>query len=131
MQKAIAVKVIKEQDSLTPIDQAIREKIPMATKETKTSAAKKASPKRGRGRPAVYTSKNLLKHIASLVKRHGATEARAILNAAKGDSLVGKRSAKLVPAALGISLPTVLKIAKRQGVVLKRGRRTGSKSKAA
>jgi len=96
----------------------------MAKKQTKKAASKK----RGRGRPAVYTSKNLLKHIASLVKRHGATGARAILNASKGDELVGQRSAKLVPKALGISLPTVLKIAKAQGVVLKRGRRTGSKA---
>ncbi|HIJ11247.1 TPA: hypothetical protein HA278_04275 [Candidatus Woesearchaeota archaeon] len=84
--------------------------------------------KKGRGRPTVYKGKKFLTHVCSLVKKHGATGARAILNAAVGSDLADLRSAKQVPAPLGISLPTILKIAKAQGIVLKRGRRNGSKA---
>ena len=79
--------------------------------------------KNGRGRPVVYKGKKFLRHVATLVKNHGATGARAILNAEAGSDLAGKRSVKMVPQPLGISLPTLLKIAKKEGVVLKRGRR--------
>ena len=82
---------------------------------------------RGRGRPVVYKGK-LAKHIASLTRKHGATGARNILQAEAGSALAAMRSEKMVPEGLGISLPTILKIAKAQGVVLKRGRRNGSKA---
>lgn len=77
------------------------------------------------GRPAVYTG-NVKRHIVSLVKKHGATGARAILNA-KGRgkanvALIAQRSASLVPDAIGISMPTLLKFAKEGKVVLHRGR---------
>ena len=87
--------------------------------------------KKGRGRPALYNGKKLRTHIASLIKNYGATGARNILNAADDSELAKKRSAKMIPAALGISLPTILKIAKEQGVVLKRGRRMVKKVAAA
>lgn len=103
----------------------------MAKKQTKTKAVKTAAPKGKRGRPAVYTGKKFLGHVATLVKNHGASQAREILNAEPGSDLAAQRSASLVPVGLGISLPTVLKIAKSAGVKLKRGRRAGSKSKAA
>ena len=83
----------------------------------------KAAPKRGR--PKVYKG-NVVKHIASLVKRYGASGARAILNADAGTDAAAKRSAVTVPNALGISLPTILGIAKDAGVKLERGRRKGS-----
>lgn len=81
------------------------------------------------GRPAVYTG-NVKKHIVALVKRHGATGARNILNADadSGDpaevALAGLRPAKTVPTPLGISMPTLLRFAGEAGVELKRGRPT-------
>lgn len=72
-----------------------------------------------RGRPVVYAPKSALgKHITKLVKEHTASGAVAILNAKKSEL----RNAELVPSALGISMPTVLKIAKANGVKLHRGR---------
>jgi len=86
--------------------------------------------KRGRGRPKVYTG-NVAKHIVGLVRKHGATKARAILNAANGSPEAKMRSSKTVPNPLGISMPTVLGLAKAAGVVLKRGRPRKAASKAA
>lgn len=83
------------------------------------------SVKRGRGRPAVYKG-NVVSHIVGLVRSHGATNARRILNAEVGSEDAALRSAKTVPAPLGISMPTILKMAKAAGVELKRGRPAGS-----
>ncbi len=67
------------------------------------------------GRPPVFTG-NTVKHIVSLVKRHGGSGAVVALRA-EGAAEGG--DAKLTK----ISLPTVLKFAKAAGVELKRGRR--------
>lgn len=99
----------------------------MANEEIETTVIKEKA-KKGRGRPVLYKGKKFLSHIASLVKNYGATGARNILNATEGSELATKRSAKMIPAALGISLPTILKIAKEQGVSLKRGRRMSVKA---
>ena len=78
-----------------------------------------------RGRPKLYTGK-VAQYIAKLVNTYGATHARSILNAAGRDAVSiynkGLRDLKLVPEALGISMPTVLKIAKENGVELHPGR---------
>ena len=76
---------------------------------------------RGRGRPAVYTG-NQRRHIESLVRHHGATNARKILNAANGTAESKLRNSNVVTEPLGISMPTLLKFAKAAGVVLHRGR---------
>lgn len=76
---------------------------------------------RGPGRPVVYKG-NVARHIAGLVSKHNASHARAILNASPRSPLRSSRNVKLVPKALGISLPTVIKIAKAAGVELHRGR---------
>ena len=76
---------------------------------------------KGRGRPPKYVG-NVKKHIVSLVKQHGATGARAILNAAVRTKLGKQRNVKLVPKPLGISMPTLLGLAKAAGVKLHRGR---------
>ncbi len=76
--------------------------------------------KRERGRPAVYKG-NVKRHIVALVRKHGASKARAILSASEGE-LVSLRSEKMVPKPLNISMPTLLKYAKEAGVVLHRGR---------
>jgi len=77
------------------------------------------------GRPAVYTG-NVKKHIVGLVRRHGATGARAILNAGgrskPAQELIAKRNSNLIPKPLGISMPTLLKFAAEAGVELFRGR---------
>lgn len=91
-------------------------------RKTKAKAEKKA---RGRGRPIVYGG-SLKTYIATVVKKHGATNARSILNAngksKKSAELVAQRNVEIVPKALGISMPTLLKIAKDKGVTLRRGR---------
>lgn len=84
--------------------------------------------KRGRGRPVLYVG-NQAKHIAGLAKRYGAQKAQRILNAnlkARGveeREMAGLRNLKLVPDALGISLPTIYKLAAANGVEFKLGRR--------
>lgn len=76
--------------------------------------------KRERGRPAVYKG-NVKRHITGLVRKHGASKTRQILNASDGE-LVLMRSEKVVPNPLNISMPTLLRYAKEAGVVLHRGR---------
>ena len=74
------------------------------------------------GRPPIYTG-NLERHIAKLVKEHNAMGARAILNANRGTKLAGQRNNKLVKAkGLGISLPTLNKIAAKYNVAHAIGR---------
>ena len=77
--------------------------------------------KRGVGRPAVYKG-NVRKHIVSLTVRHNASTAQDILNASPRSAQGRLRNLTLVPKALGISLPTILKFAKAAGVELHRGR---------
>lgn len=77
--------------------------------------------KRGRGRPAVYKG-NVLKHIVALVKEHNASHAREILNASPRTKLAKQRNLTLVPKALGISLPTLNKYARKAGVAHSQGR---------
>jgi len=83
------------------------------------------SKNRGRGRPAVYTG-NVKSHIVSLIRHHGLTGARAILNASGRSKdaleLVAQRNVELVPKALGISMPTLGKLASAAGIELFRGR---------
>ena len=74
-----------------------------------------------RGRPVVYKG-NVRKHIVGLVRQHNASGAQAILNAGPRTALAQERNLTLVPKALGISLPTILKFAKAAGVELHRGR---------
>lgn len=98
-----------------------------ARKSPKAKAKKvDAKPKkRGRGRPEKYTG-TVKTYIGKLVGVYGATYAREILNAAGRDavSVYNKslRNLTLVPDALGISMPTVLKIAHKAGVELHAGR---------
>lgn len=86
-----------------------------------------ASKKVGRGRPAVYKG-NVVKHIVALAAKYNASNARKILNAnpksrsAVERELAGKRNLKLVPKALGISLPTIGKFCEAASVELHRGR---------
>jgi hypothetical protein len=73
-------------------------------------------------RPLVYKGR-LAYYIARLSGRVSALQAMKILNARVGTTLAGKRSAKLVPTPLGITMPTILKIAHRYNVELPMGRR--------
>jgi hypothetical protein len=81
--------------------------------------------KRGRGRPPVYDAEARTK-IADLVRQHNASRAMAILNAGTRNrserKLVPVRVAAGFPKKLGISMPTILKIAATAGVTLKVGR---------
>lgn len=61
-----------------------------------------------RGRPAVFVG-GLEKRIVGLIEKHGLTGARAKLAGYKNP--------------ISISLPTLAKLAERNGVELKRGRR--------
>ena len=125
----------------------------MATKSTKKSSAKKSSAKatkakatpkkKGRGRPPLYTGQRL-KHIETLVKRHGASGTMAILQAdnrpevyetdpgkdylAEQTELIALRSVHLFPVdgACKITMPTILTIAKNAGITLQRGRRAAA-----
>ncbi len=76
---------------------------------------------KGRGRPRKYTG-NVARHIAGLVNKLTAVHAREALNAGPKNSLRTMRNLKCVPKALGISMPTVLKIAAEHKVVLHPGR---------
>lgn len=78
------------------------------------------------GRPLKYTG-NVAAHAVGLVRRFNATRALAILNAENGTEDAALRSAKTVPAPLGISMPTLLGMAKRAGVTLKVGRPAAKK----
>lgn len=91
-------------------------------KKTKKGAKveKKAEKKEGeakRGRPPVYVGA-AAKEIARLAKKYGATNAMLILRSTSDD----RRSAKLFPEAVGISMPTILKIAHAAGVEFQMGR---------
>ncbi len=78
--------------------------------------------KRGRGRPVKYVG-NVAKHIASLVSKHNAVNARKILRARPKSKLAEKRNTDLIPKPLTkISLPTIYKIAAANKVVLTAGR---------
>ena len=94
-----------------------------------------------RGRPDKYVGQRA-KHIVSLIRKYGATNTMNILNAsvaavaadftgpanlreeaaAEERELATKRSSRIVPEPLGISMPTLLKLAKDAKVKLKRGR---------
>ncbi len=74
-----------------------------------------------RGRPSVYVGARK-RHIQSLIRKHGLTGARDRLNADNRSSLAKERSTKLVPKPLGISMPTLGKLAKEANIELHRGR---------
>ena len=75
-----------------------------------------AEEKRGRGRPPVYTGK-VAEKIVALIKEHGLTGTQSVM--AEGFQMVpGQKSVKQK-----ISLPTLAKLAKQNGVDLVRGRR--------
>lgn len=87
--------------------------------------------KRGRGRPVVYSGA-IAATIAALTAEVGAMETRGILTSRNG--VVGLTKAERERAARraalgfakpvkGLSLPTILRIAKNAGVTLRRGRR--------
>lgn len=77
-----------------------------------------------RGRPALFTG-NARQHVVGLLKRYqNATQVRQILGAEPGTGLAALRSDKLFPEAVKVSLPTLTKIAKAEGVEVKRGRAT-------
>lgn len=73
------------------------------------------------GRPSVYVG-NVKRHIQTLIRKHGLTGARARLNASSRSKLAKDRSLKLVPSPLGISMPTLGKLAEEAAIVLHRGR---------
>ena len=73
------------------------------------------------GRPPLYTG-NLASHIVALVRKYNASKAMAILNARNGTELAALRNAELVTKGLGISMPTILKLAKAAKVELRIGR---------
>ena len=78
--------------------------------------------KQGRGRPALYTG-NLQRHIQGLVRKFGVGGARTILSAPVGSAAAAARNKALVPNPLGISVPTLYKLAKLGGVAIpKRGK---------
>lgn len=81
-----------------------------------------------RGRPAVYTGA-VESYIVGLLKKHNnATKVRNILNAPKpkkgrqGSAEFQERDLKIVPKPLGISPPTIGKLAKRHKIKLPKGR---------
>ena len=74
-----------------------------------------------RGRPPVYTG-NVKRHIVGLIRKHGLTGARCRLNASPKSKLAKDRSLKLVPKPLGISMPTLGKLAEAANITLYRGR---------
>jgi hypothetical protein len=63
--------------------------------------------KPGRGRPVAFKTPNERRHVAKLVRLHGATGAVALLKA----------------EGVTVTVPTVCKVAASLGVELKRGRR--------
>ena len=71
------------------------------------------------GRPPVYKG-NQLRHIVSLIRKHGLTGAKRVLND-EADA-PAERNTNLVPEPLGISMPTLGKFAKEAGIVLTKGR---------
>lgn len=73
------------------------------------------------GRPPVY-SKKVRRHIATLIRRHGLTGAMKRLNAGESDPLGKERNDNIVPEPLGISMPTLSKIKREYGLVVKQGR---------
>ena len=81
------------------------------------------------GRPVKYKGR-LARHIVSLAVAHSALQARRILNAngrsAASRELVALRSATIVPEALGISMPTILKLVVNAGKSLPLGRRAAA-----
>ena len=77
--------------------------------------------KSGLGRPVKYKG-NLAKHIVALVKEHNASTAQEILNASPRSKVGKLRNLTLVPQPLGISKPTLGKLAQAAGVSHRRGR---------
>ena len=79
--------------------------------------------KRGVGAPATYIGE-VREYIVALVKVHGATNARKILNAnsRQNRKWLPLRDTTVCPKALGISMPTVLKFAHAAKVKLAVGR---------
>lgn len=75
-----------------------------------------------RGRPVACNAKQR-RHVAALARKYTASGAQAILAAGTKDALAKQRSAKLFPEPVVLSLPTVCKYARENGVELKRGRR--------
>lgn len=73
-------------------------------------------------RPSVFKTKNEQRHVVRLVKDNGVTGAHRILTASKGTKEADKRSAKLFPDPVDVSLPTLSKLARAAGLRLKRGR---------
>jgi hypothetical protein len=73
--------------------------------------------KRGPGRPAIYTGE-IEQAIVRIIKQHGLTRGRALL-ALEGVKLV---ETVTQPRKLSVSLPTLGKLAKRNGIKLYRGR---------
>ena len=79
-----------------------------------------------RGRPVLYKGA-LAAHVVSLVRKHNARNALFICHAKAGTELAAKRNSKLIPSALNISMPSILKLAKASGIILHRGRPTTKK----
>ena len=95
-------------------------------KEVKNRKPRQPKAKPGRGRPPVYSKAQRL-HIASLTRKFSATKAAAIVNAENGSDLAKLRSEKLFPtphypSLAPLSMPTVLKIARNEGIKLQAGR---------
>ena len=75
--------------------------------------------KRGRGRPKKFNGTQS-RHIASLVKQHGLTGAKNVLES-------GDRNTNLFPNPVTVTLPTIRSIANAAGIgELQRGRRAAA-----
>jgi hypothetical protein len=74
------------------------------------------------GRPPLYTEAQRAA-IASLVASYGLTGAQRALRAANGTPEASYRDAAVFPEACNISIPTIAKIAKDNGIKLARGPR--------
>jgi hypothetical protein len=100
---------------------AVKKVAKQVTKKKVTKKVVVKETKRGRGRPKVYTAAQE-KYIAQLIKKVGnATNARKILHAKRG-KLADQRNKTIFPKPIGISMPTLLKIAAANGVELQLGR---------
>jgi len=71
------------------------------------------------GRP--YT-KQARRHIVSLLRRYTLSHTQDILNAKAGTALASKRNLNVIPYALGICYPTLMRIADEAGIERRRGR---------
>jgi hypothetical protein len=131
--KAKAKKVVKKgkAKSNTKANTKVKPKAKAKTKVVAKAVVKASkSGKRGRGRPPVYSGESLSSIVKLLKKLGNVSHTRNVLNA-KGAgkanaALIAQRKEVGLTDALGISMPTLLVIAKRAGIQVSRGRPTAA-----